>query len=295
MRILITGACGFVGSALFCAAKQHDKFEVYGISYSQKKEGMVCCDLFNALEMRHMMKSIKPDILVHCAWYVKPQDYLYSSINLNWVKAGIDLYRCFYDNGGKRAVFLGSCFEYGIYNTRLHEAAPLAPQNLYASAKAGLGQMLIKQAELDKVSFAWARLFYLYGQRENRIRVIPYIINELLDGRVAQCSHGRQRRDYLFIEDAAAALLAVARSSESGAFNIGSGHPVTLNEIFYGLEKILNGEIVRKEHSLGMRIVEPDQIVANNDRLCSLGWRPKFSLESGLFKTVEWWKQNRQQ
>jgi nucleoside-diphosphate-sugar epimerase len=70
--------------------------------------------------------------------------------------------------------------------------------------------------------------FFLYGPYENRTRLVPSIINSLLQEKTAPCSSGIQIRDYLFVEDVADAFVRLLNSSVNGPVNIASGKPVSM-------------------------------------------------------------------
>ncbi|MDR1204316.1 MAG: NAD(P)-dependent oxidoreductase [Peptococcaceae bacterium] len=284
-KVLITGAGGFIGRHVYRAFAGDPGYETVGLLRTGGGPSFLCCDVLDRGSVRDVLARVRPDILVHCAWYVRPEDYLTSGENVAFLKAGLDLYEDFYGAGGKRAVFVGTCFEYGVYDRLLPEDAFLAPKTLYACCKAGLGGVLTEKSRLDGVDFCWARLFYLYGEGENKTRVVPYIINGLLRGESPECSVGRQRRDYVYIDDAAAALKLIAQSGK-GVYNVGTGEAVAFTDIYGALEGILGGRVLRVRDSSG----EPACIQADVRRLEALGWARRYSLAQGMERAVEWWR-----
>lgn len=79
------------------------------------------------------------------------------------------------------------------------------------------------------MQFAWLRLFATYGPQDNPNWLITSVVNQMLNGRRPQITAGRQLCDYLYIEDVAAAIIAVAEKPEAtGIFNLGSGQPVAV-------------------------------------------------------------------
>lgn len=120
---------------------------------------------------------------------------------------------------------------------------------------------------------------------------MPTVITSLLKGEVARCSHGRQIRDFIFVEDVASAFAALLESEVQGALNIGSGQPVTVKSV---VEMIADRLVQRELVKFGAVAVSDDEsqlLVANNKRLTKeVGWRPVYDLDSGLDRTIEWWK-----
>jgi nucleoside-diphosphate-sugar epimerase len=138
---------------------------------------------------------------------------------------------------------------------------------------------------------AQARLFWLYGPREHPARLVPSVARPLLAGAPAACSSGAQVRDFLHVEDAAEALVALTRSGLSGPVNVGSGEPVAVRDVIAGVARGCGRpELVR----LGERKAaagEPPLLVADPSRLRDeLGWRPRRGLAAGLAETVDWWR-----
>ena len=88
------------------------------------------------------------------------------------------------------------------------------------------------------MSFAWARLFYLYGPYEDTRRLVPAVTLALLEGRPARTTSGEQVRDFLHVDDVADAICAVA-AAHSGPVNIGSGRPTAVRSLVLELARIV--------------------------------------------------------
>jgi nucleoside-diphosphate-sugar epimerase len=291
-RVLITGASGFIGGSVYRAFCGDPEYETVGLCHTRGESPFLPCDVLDRESVRRVIARVKPDILVHCAWYVHPEDYLTAPENVAFLKASLDLYEDFYGAGGERAVFVGSCFEYGAFDRSdrlpMPEDAFLAPWTLYGSCKAGLGQVLTEKSKLDGADFCWARLFYLYGEGENGKRFVPYIINGLMRGESPVCSVGSQKRDYIYIADAAAALKRIAQSGK-GVYNVGTGEAAALTDIYDLLEGILGGRVLRTRDNSR----EPACIQADVRRLQSLGWQRQYTLAQGMERAVDWWRRKK--
>jgi UDP-glucuronate decarboxylase len=115
-------------------------------------------------------------------------------------------------------------------------------------------------------------------------------MNSLLNAREVKLVPGDRLRDYLYIEDVASAVCAVAQSRLTGAVNIGSGLPVTVRDVALEIGHLLDRVGLIKLGALPYSATEPLHIVADNARLRSTGWNQRFTLSDGLRETVEWWK-----
>jgi nucleoside-diphosphate-sugar epimerase len=151
--------------------------------------------------------------------------------------------------------------------------------------------MIDELAKQTGLSSAWGRLFFLYGPYEYEERLVASIIRSILQRQPALCSHGEQLRDFLFVGDAADALVALLDSEVTGAVNIASGVPVRLLDLIEEIAAQLNRPDLIK---LGARPApqgEPPLIVADVDRLRNeVGWTPQHELVQGLAETISWWK-----
>ena len=118
--------------------------------------------------------------------------------------------------------------------------------------------------------------------------MIPSVINSLLRGEPARCTHGNQVRDFLHVEDAAAAFVALLDSDVKGAVNIASGIPVPLKDVVHAAADYLNRRGLVQLGALPASVGEPDALIADVGRLRSeVGFRPRFSLKEGIAGTIE--------
>ena len=287
-RLLITGATGFLGEPTARAAAEH--FEVHTtarISFGHP------CDLLAPDAPERLVEAVRPTHLLHLAWVATPGVYWTAPDNHRWVEASKRLLLAFARVGGQRAVVAGTCAEYDWTAAGVCREfdTPTRPHTTYGRCKLDLGRWAEAFGRARGVGIAWARLFFLYGPREHPARLVPSVARALLAGVPAPCSAGTQERDFLHVEDAAGALVALARSELTGPVNVGSGEAVAVRDVV-GRVAVACGrpELVR----LGERPApanEPPRLVADVRILREeLGWRPRIDLAAGLENTVEWWR-----
>jgi nucleoside-diphosphate-sugar epimerase len=294
-RVLVTGASGFIGR--HCLGRLCDLgYDIHGtwLTNRPSSDGLNWhqVDLLEPGAIHDLLSAVRPSHLLHFAWYAVPRDYRESAENLRWCQAGIELAKRFAEYGGRRAVFVGSCFEYDTRFGYCSETlTPIRPSTLYGVCKSSLHQIVERFSPAAGVSMAWARIFFLYGPYEAPGRLVPSVINALLRGEPARCSHGRQLRDFLHVRDVADALAALLESELEGPVNIGSGIPVALREIVAMLLETVNGQGRAEFGALTAPQDEPPLLLADVGRLSKeLGWRPKIALRQGLEETVQWWR-----
>jgi nucleoside-diphosphate-sugar epimerase len=191
-----------------------------------------------------------------------------------------------------RFVGAGTCLEYDTSGGVLSEESPAAPQTVYARTKHEAFVRTFGVTKRTGMSFGWLRFFYQYGPFEHPARLVPNIILPLLRGDRAAPSPGVQVRDFLHIEDVGSAVASAAVSEVQGAVNIGSGDGVTVKEIVQTIAELCGAEDRVDFGALPQRPGDPLHIVAENDRLRSTGWEPRYTLRNGLAQTVDWWREN---
>lgn len=291
--ILVTGATGFIGrpAAAALAAQGH---RVLGLSRRAVDLPVgvqpLAADLLDPAAVEATLAAARPTHLLHLAWDVTPGRFWTSPTNLDWTAASLTLLRAFAAAGGTRAVFAGSCAEHRWDCPVLAEDAPIGPGTLYGICKDALRRAAAAGAETLGVSFAWGRTFWLYGPREAPRRLVSDIAAALIDGRPADCTSGRQRRDFLHVDDVAGAYVAALLSDHQGAFNIGSGEPIAVAELATRLARLLDREELLRLGARPDPVGDPETVVADSRVLRDrIGWRPRYSLDAGLEQTARWW------
>ena len=293
MKVLVTGASGFIGLQC-CAQLSALGYEVHAVSSKSQADNKIHwhkVDLLDSQQSIKMLRNIQPTHLLHLAWYAEPGEYWNSIKNYHWVKASLTLFEEFTESGGKRVVVAGSCAEYDWgYKNYSEDTTPLDPATLYGTCKNSLRLMLSSYAALKGMSFAWGRIFSIYGPNEHPDRLCSSVIQALLRSQKITCSNGALVRDYLHVSDVASAFAALLVSDIQGPINIGSGFGTKLRDIVGKIdEKIGNDgllDIATKPSALN----EPPIIISDTTRLDNIGWKPTYDIDSGLDNTIDWFR-----
>jgi nucleoside-diphosphate-sugar epimerase len=298
MRILVTGASGFIGSAALRALLARGA-QVAVLTMPDEPAGArspadveTITGTLQELP-REAIARWNPQVCLHAAWYAEPGKYLESPENVMLLEASLELIRLLAEAGCRAFVGVGSCAEYEPSSEPLAETALTRPTTLYAACKIALSLVGEQMARLAGMRFAWARIFLPYGPGEHPRRALPALIDALLEGRAFPATQGEQRRDYIHVDDIGEALALLALGEAQGFYNVCSGNAVSMR----GLMQIVGELIGRAEliefGKLPYRSWDPMCLHGNNARLRSLGWSPRIDLESGLRSTVEWWRGRR--
>jgi nucleoside-diphosphate-sugar epimerase len=274
-RVLVTGALGFIGQHM-AALLQARGFETHITARGTLPEtaGITAhgVDLLRQDEAQRLIKDIRPDIIIHTAWYVAHGRFWTAPENTDWLEASTALAAYAAEAGTRRFVGLGTCAEYatdaGEDAYPWPETRPIAPATPYGEAKATLARRLSEMAEARaRFSFAWARLFHLFGPGENPARLVPSIMLALREGREAQCASGRPVRDFISTQNAAAAIAALATSDITGPVNIGSGAPISIAAMARLIAEIAGRPYLLRLGALPDRPNEAPYMVAHTGRL----------------------------
>ena len=301
-QVLLTGASGFIGRHTIQPLIKRG-FDVHCIYRTVKpditpNENNVTwyqTDLLNTTDIQNLFDSLSPTHLLHLAWDVTPGSYLESINNFDWLVSGLHLLNEFAESGGIRALCAGTCFEYDLrYGYCNENLTPAVPSTYYGSCKHQLQTIGEKYADERGFNFAWGRIFYPYGPFEYPARLVPSVIQALLKGEPAQCTHGNQIRDFLHVTDVADAFVTLLDSEVTGIVNIGSGKPISIKELVMQIAQFLGKEEDIQLGTFPARKDEPPFIVADTTRLRKeVRWCQKYSLEEGIMDTISWWKNYR--
>lgn len=291
-RVLVTGARGFIGRHV-TAALAGRGCEVHAVASREPPgaaEGVIwhCADLLDAAAREALVRQARADALVHLAWCARPPDYWRDPDNMRWVAATLDLVRAFAGGGGTRLIGAGTCAEYDWGGGHCAErTTAIRPSTLYGAAKAACGIVLDAYGRETGLSVAWARLFLLFGPHDSPVRLVPSLVVPLCSGQPSRCTSGGHVRDFLYVADAAAALVALLESTITGPVNIASGAPMQVGALARAV-----AEGVGRPDLLTVDEGSPEQRVVTADvsRLRDeVGWRPQWDPAAALDETVRWW------
>ncbi|WP_288550703.1 NAD-dependent epimerase/dehydratase family protein [uncultured Brachyspira sp.] len=263
-KILVTGINGLIGQYTIEPLKELG-FEVYGIgtkNITTNKFQYIQLDINNSIEIENIFSRIKPEYLIHLAWDIND---LNSNYHFNLLVSSINMIDYFYKNGGRRAVYIGSCFEYKFKELPLKELDELNLTTTYSKCKNYLREISEFYCLKNNIDFCWARVFYVYGKNENPKRIFPYIINNLKENKKVIINHSQLKKDYMFAGDVAKAIALITNSDFSGIVNICSGKSISLKEFALIIAKKMNKEYLLEFKELNTD--EPNIIIGDNSKL----------------------------
>jgi nucleoside-diphosphate-sugar epimerase len=286
LRVLVTGATGFLGRHVLDALQQRG-VPVVALGRSAPRhpavDDFLAADLLAREPTAEFLARARATHLLHLAWVATPGVFWSSPMNLRWTYATARLVEAFCAAGGRHVVAAGTCAEYDARHACCREdATPLEPGTLYGAAKDAARRLCQALCTSNGARFAWARIFLTYGAGEDPRRLVPSL-HAALTGRLPPFAvDADARRDFLHASDVAQALVALLQHDAGGAFNVCSGRPVRIAEIVRHLAALLgrDPDVVLAASPPGAESATTTS--GDNRRLRALGWVPRLDLPSGL-------------
>ena len=235
MRVVITGASGFIGrplserlaglgcEVLAIARKIPDNKYTNSLHWLE-------ADLSSSITYQQEIKSFCPEILIHLAWQDIPDFSLEKSIlNLNqsleFISFITEIKSC------KKILISGSCWEYGKTQGECLNTDIGNPKDFFTLSKHSLRLWIEMISKKKSINLGWFRLFYVYGPGQRSESLIPSILNHLKNGGLPDIRTPHDANDYIFINDVVDAFtIATNNTFESGVYNLGTGKSTSVLE-----------------------------------------------------------------
>lgn len=239
MKVLVTGASGFIGKNLIPKLLEK-KYQVLAIARSVEsikdlewfsRIQVIQCDLYESYE-DIFNNQTDVNILIHLAWQNLPnyKESFHISENLpknyEFLKAAVD----------KKITHIlaaGTCLEYGMQSGALSEELETKPSVAYGIAKDTLRKSLEKLKPEKNFIFQWLRLFYIYGEGQAKNSLLSQLDMAVKNGeKEFKMSIGTQLRDYLPINDVVDnIILSISNTDVQGIINCCSGNPISVLDL----------------------------------------------------------------
>ena len=281
MKILVTGATGFIGNHLIKELLKNKSFEVIATSRNLNKAKKF--DWFTKVQyIEYNINSNipedlykffdKPDKVLHLAWEGLPnyKDLIHIEKNLinhyQFIKNLIE-------GGLKDITTTGTCLEYGMKNGCLSENTNTNPSNSYAIAKDTLRNFILELNKKFDFNHQWIRLFYMYGEGQSEKSLIS-LLDKAIENQDKEfnMSGGEQLRDYLHISEVVKNIISIVNQNiyTNQIINCCSGRPISIRNL---VEKYLQEKNYQLQLNLGFHpypTYEPMSFWGNSSKLLKI-------------------------
>lgn len=298
--VLITGATGFIGRHLARACEASGA-RVFGFSRRCSSElvsgNSIVGDITNRQLVLEAVDRVKPAYVFHLAAdksrYASIADFrhcLETNLmgTLNLVEA------CMSAVPEVKFISVGTCEEYGV-NAPFSESMREAPVSAYSCSKVAVSHLLQTFHHVSRFSAVIVRPSLAYGPGQDNSMFIPALIKSLLANRKFAMSGGEQTRDFVYIDDLVEAILLAATCSETDGrvINVSSFEPVRIIDLARTIADLID-DGARELLNVGELAYRPGETMNyfsdNREAGRLLGWSPRVDLQTGLSRTVEFYR-----
>ena len=222
----------------------------------------------------------------------KHNEYLKNSIDIN-LKGALNVALACIEKRVKKLIFTSGYVVYGIPGyLPIDEVHPTDPIDIYGASKLAAEKylsVLLKKNPYPELVIL--RLATVYGPRQLTKGLIPNLFRAALDdSQVKINAMGKERRDYLFIDDAVNSLVLSLTDGINGIYNIGSGKSVSVNQVKEIIEG-LSGKRLNARYSKEKGLI-PEVRLSNKLAETRLNYKPNIAIKNGLRLTYHWYKDN---
>lgn len=305
-KVFITGAGGFIGANLtrrllelgydvhILWKKSSDPWRIKDI---ENKINFYTVSISDKKKLTSLMKKINPSIIFHLATFssYRDQENIEEIFDVS-VNGTLNLLIATKDIPYKIFVNTGSSSEYGFKEKPMKEKDLLVPVSFYAAAKAGQTLLCQTFSYQHKKPIVTIRPFSVYGPYEQKDRFIPVITRSLINRESIKLTGGKQRRDFIYIDDLVDVYIKSIEKENLLAgkiLNAGTGKEYSNDQIVKTLFRVTGQKVPIEKGKFPKRMWDSTHWVADNKNTKrSLNWKPKYSLEKGLKKTYDWFLKN---
>ena len=290
MKILLTGATGFVGNHIRKEIDIADNQIMFLIAngeefiFRNSNSIAIKADLKNLTKIKDKIKTFAPEACIHCAWQGIP-DYSedVSKLNLFNSLALVDL--LLKETSCKKLIIAGSCFEYGKTLGICKEHETGTPNQFFTWAKQSLYNYSDLMARNNNRTLIWFRMFYVYGANQRIEALIPSLISSFQNNEKPKINKPFNANDFIYMPDAAKAYrLALVKNVPSGIYNIGSGGSTRVIDICRLVEKkILGSSLITDQIEKECDRTQDVNFHADTSKTQKiLGFKAERSLDEGI-------------
>lgn len=292
--VLITGAAGFIGSAL-CRRLYSERHRI--VAYDDLSRGnrallppditFIQGDVRDDARVRRTILAEEPETVIHLAamhfipdCIARPQETM--EVNVEGTRHVLESCRA---SSVRHVIFASTAAVYAPVDAACREdGTPLGPLEVYGQSKLDGERLVGALHETSGIPCSILRLFNAIGRNETNPHVVPHIFESLRASSAIRLGNTSPQRDYIDTRDIADAILAVMRTADGlRVFNVGTGTAHSVADLIERLRLILGRDITVQQDQERVRATERMRLLADIGRIRSAaGWTPRLSLDDTL-------------
>jgi nucleoside-diphosphate-sugar epimerase len=296
-KFLVTGASGFIGHAL-CARLLEQGAEVHGTSrrkvdFESDKWTHASIDLTIPEDVDELVSLARPDYIVHLASCVTGKreiDWIRETFAGN-LQTAVNVLVAAQKVGVEKTVLAGSLEE-----PEASDSAPVATSP-YAASKWCASAYARTMHALYGTRSAVARIFMVYGPgQQDLMKLVPYVCLSAARSEAPELMSGGREVDWIYIDDVVDGLIRAVQAGpdDGGYVDIGSGELVTTGDVAERVCRLARTGVAPKLGAVPDRAMEQVRKADIDATSAILGWRPAMSIDAGLQRTYDWYKDHDQ-
>ena len=308
MKVLVTGADGFIGShlteALFKegykvkALSQYNSFNNWGWledTFCKEDIEIISGDIRDSSYCREITSGV--EVIFHLAAliaipysYQAPESYIDTN-----VKGTLNICQAAKENDVGKVIITSTSEVYGTAKyVPIDEDHPLQPQSPYSASKIAADALAMSFYNSFNLPITIARPFNTYGPRQSARAVIPTIITQIASGiKDIKLGDISPTRDFSFVEDTCRGFIELSKSAQAigEIVNIGSNYEISISDTLNIIKNLMNSDVnfLTDEERIRPGNSEVFRLWCDNSKIENLtGFKPNISIEEGLQKTIDW-------